>query len=66
MLDDSARQFFIEKGYQPKYGARPLKRLLQNELEDRLAEEILKGTVRDGDAVTFSADNGRVTLATVQ
>ena len=66
VLDDSARQFFIEKGYQPKYGARPLKRLLQNELEDRLAEEILKGSVRDGDTVTFSADNGRVTLAAVQ
>ncbi len=63
VLSDSARSFFITKGYQPKYGARPLKRLLQTELEDLLAEEILKGNIHDGDTVTVSETDGRITLS---
>ena len=65
-LDESARSYFITKGYQPKYGARPLKRLLQNELEDLLAEEILKGNINDGDTVTASEQSGRIVLAAVR
>ena len=41
----------IEKGYDEKYGARPLKRTIQNLLEDQLAEAVLEGTVREGDTV---------------
>ena len=63
VLEDSARNYFIDKGYQPKYGARPLKRLLQNELEDLLAEEILKGNIRDGDTVSAAEEGGRIVLA---
>ena len=63
LLDESARNYFIGKGYQPKYGARPLKRLLQSELEDLLAEEILKGKIRDGDTVQVSEQDGRIVLA---
>ena len=62
-LEESARNHFIDKGYQPKYGARPLKRLLQSELEDLLAEEILKGNIRDGDTVSVSEQDGRIVLA---
>ncbi len=51
-LTAEARDFLLTKGYEPRYGARPLKRLLQRELEDRLAEALLAGTVRDGDRVT--------------
>ena len=64
-LEESARDHFIGKGYQPKYGARPLKRLLQTELEDLLAEEILKGNVRDGDTVSVSEKDGRIVLSAV-
>ena len=53
-VDDAARTFLIDKGYDPKYGARPLKRALQNELEDKLAEEILDGRIASGDTVSVS------------
>ena len=57
-LSEEAADWFVEKGYQPKYGARPLKRLLQNELEDRLAEAVLKGQIREGDTVTVEIADG--------
>ena len=44
-LDSEAQELLIEEGYDPKYGARPLKRVLQNRIEDRLAEEVLAGTI---------------------
>jgi ATP-dependent Clp protease ATP-binding subunit ClpC len=50
-LTDSARDFLISKGYDPAYGARPLRRAIERYLEDRLAEEILKGNIHDDDAV---------------
>jgi ATP-dependent Clp protease ATP-binding subunit ClpC len=55
VLDDSARDFLIEKGYDPAYGARPMRRAVERYLEDPLAEELLKGTVKSGDAATVSA-----------
>src|SRR5262249_49193962 len=54
-LDDTARRFLAEKGYDPAYGARPLKRTIQKLVQDRLAEMILAGEVRDGDTVPVSA-----------
>jgi len=53
-FDESAREFLIEKGYDPKYGARPLRRAIQNELEDKLAEAMLDGKVKAGDQVMVS------------
>ncbi|MEY8336621.1 ATP-dependent Clp protease ATP-binding subunit [Lachnospiraceae bacterium 62-35] len=50
-VDDQAKEYLIEKGYDEKYGARPLRRTIQNQLEDRLAEEILDGKVKGGDKV---------------
>ncbi|WP_308682449.1 ATP-dependent Clp protease ATP-binding subunit [Stomatobaculum longum] len=50
-FDDAAREFLIEKGYDPKYGARPLRRAIQNELEDKLAEAMLDDKVKAGDEV---------------
>ena len=50
-LTDKAKEFLIDKGYDKKYGARPLKRALQNEIEDRLAEQILFGNIKQGDKV---------------
>jgi ATP-dependent Clp protease ATP-binding subunit ClpB len=54
-LQASAREWLADKGYDPAYGARPLKRVIQRELQDPLAEKILAGDVKDGDRVSVSA-----------
>ncbi|WP_316299949.1 AAA family ATPase [Clavibacter michiganensis] len=46
-----ARRWLAERGHDPLYGARPLRRLMQREIDDRLARELLAGDIRDGDAV---------------
>jgi ATP-dependent Clp protease ATP-binding subunit ClpC len=48
VLDDSSKNFLVEKGFDPKFGARPLRRAIQKYLEDPLAEEILRGTFKEG------------------
>ena len=50
-VSDAARQWLGERGYDPMYGARPLRRLMQREIDDRLARALLAGEVRDGDTV---------------
>lgn len=57
---DTLKNFIFEKGYDKKYGARPLKRSIQNEIEDKLAEEILGGKISKGDKVSISASDGKV------
>jgi len=54
-LKDEARTWLAEKGYDPAYGARPLKRMIQKNVQDSLAELILSGAVKDGDHVPISA-----------
>jgi len=54
-LDDKARHWLGNAGYDPVYGARPLKRVIQRRLQDPLAQLILEGKVGDGDTVTVSA-----------
>ncbi|SKC69351.1 ATP-dependent Clp protease ATP-binding subunit [Okibacterium fritillariae] len=51
-----ARSWLAERGYDPIYGARPLRRLMQNEIDDRLATGILAGQIRDGDTVRVDLD----------
>jgi ATP-dependent Clp protease ATP-binding subunit ClpC len=55
-LDDRARAFLVEKGYNPQFGARPLRRAIERGIEDRLAEEILRGRVKRGSVVEISSD----------
>ncbi|MBS6646623.1 MAG: ATP-dependent Clp protease ATP-binding subunit, partial [Clostridiaceae bacterium] len=55
-VTDQAKEFLIDKGYDEKYGARPLRRTIQNQLEDKLAEEILDGNVKAGDKVLVDKD----------
>jgi ATP-dependent Clp protease ATP-binding subunit ClpB len=57
-LSEAAKEFLIEEGYQPEYGARPLKRAILREIQDPLAEDILEGTFSEGDtiAVDLSED----------
>ena len=50
-VTEDGQDYLIEKGYDEKYGARPLRRTIQSQLEDRLAEKILDGAVREGDSV---------------
>jgi ATP-dependent Clp protease ATP-binding subunit ClpB len=50
-LSEGAREWLAEKGYDPVYGARPLKRVIQKEVQDPLAERILSGAVHDGDTI---------------
>ncbi|PTW59164.1 ATP-dependent Clp protease ATP-binding subunit ClpB [Breoghania corrubedonensis] len=59
-LDPSARTWLAEKGYDPVYGARPLKRVIQKQVQDPLAERILAGDIRDGDTVEATAGTDRL------
>lgn len=61
ITDDSFVDFIAEKGFDEKYGARPLRRAIQNEVEDRLAEEILEGKVSSGDTVTVCYNEAKKT-----
>ena len=63
-LDDGAIDFLISKGWDEKYGARPLKRAIERELEDPLAEEILKGTISEGRGVVkVACENGKLVFS---
>ena len=50
-IRDSVKKYIVEKAYDPKYGARPLRRMIQTKIEDTLAEEILSGNIKGGDVV---------------
>jgi ATP-dependent Clp protease ATP-binding subunit ClpB len=56
-LDQSALDWLANAGYDPVYGARPLKRVIQRELQNTLAQRILEGTIKDGDTVRVSANS---------
>ncbi len=59
---DSAKTAIVDKSYDRKYGARPLKRKIQDEVEDRLAEEIVAGRIQRGDKVVLTVKKGELTL----
>jgi ATP-dependent Clp protease ATP-binding subunit ClpB len=61
-LDAAARDWLAAKGWDPAYGARPLKRVIQRNLQDPLAEMILAGDVKDGDRVVISAEGNVLTF----
>ena len=62
-VEDALLEHLAEKGFDEKYGARPLRRAIQTELEDRLTEQILEGKVRQGDTVTLGFADGNVKVA---
>lgn len=62
-VEDALLEHLAEKGFDEKYGARPLRRAIQAELEDRLTEQILEGKVRQGDTVTLGFADGNVKVA---
>lgn len=60
---EKLKEYIFEKGYDKKYGARPLKRAIQTHIEDALAEEILRGDVKAGDKVSMGVSDGKVTFS---
>jgi len=61
-LDDKARTWLANRGYDPAYGARPLKRVIQRHVQDPLAEQILSGRIKDGDTVRVGVRDGEIAL----
>jgi ATP-dependent Clp protease ATP-binding subunit ClpB len=61
-LSPEARNFLAEKGYDPAYGARPLKRVIQKELQDPLAGRLLAGEVKDGERIKIGFAKGELTF----
>ncbi len=64
-LSDAAKDLLAEMGYEPQFGARPLKRVVQREVENRIAHAILDGTIKDGDTVNFDAKDGKLVMEVV-
>lgn len=61
-LSGEAKEVLVEKGYDKKYGARPLKRIMQTMLEDRLAEEILDGSIQSNEEIFVDILDGKLTF----
>ena len=62
-LDDEAKAYIVDKGYDAKYGARPLRRTIQNEIEDELAERILEGKIKAGNKVLVTVKDKKLDFA---
>ena len=60
VVRDAAKNFIVEKAYDRKYGARPLRRKLQDEVEDRLAEQIIRGEIKTGDRAIVTTKNKEI------
>jgi ATP-dependent Clp protease ATP-binding subunit ClpC len=61
-ITESAREFLIAKGFDPMYGARPMRRAVERFLEDPLAEEILRGNIRKEESIEVTSDGDRLTF----
>ncbi|EPD49494.1 ATP-dependent protease ATP-binding subunit ClpC [Paenisporosarcina sp. FSL H8-0542] len=64
VLTEAAQEKITKEGYDPEYGARPLRRALQKHVEDRLSEELLKGTVLTGNNIVFDVENDEFIVRT--
>ena len=62
VLEDTGRDWLAETGYDPVYGARPLKRVIQRQLENPLASALLEGKIKDDSKVVVSAENGELVI----
>src|SRR5437867_357510 len=62
-LDEKAKDFLVSKGYDPAYGARPMRRAVERSLEDPLAEEILKGSFHEGEPIQVSMADDRLVFS---
>ena len=62
MVTDAARDLLAEEGYDPAYGARPLKRAIQQRIQNALVKELLAGRFADGAVITVDAEAGEFTF----
>ena len=62
-LDNSAREWLAKEGYDPAYGARPLKRVIQRQLQDVLATQLLSGVIADGQSLNISAGRDGLSIS---
>jgi ATP-dependent Clp protease ATP-binding subunit ClpC len=65
-LTEVAREYLAEKGYDPSLGARPLRRVIQSEVEDSLSEELLAGSLKEGNLVTVDVKDGQLVFSQEQ
>jgi ATP-dependent Clp protease ATP-binding subunit ClpC len=61
-LTEAAKGYLAKAGFDPTYGARPLRRAIQKHIEDRLSEELLMGNIKKGDFVTIDEKEGELTV----
>jgi len=61
-LTDAAREFVVEAGFDPMYGARPLKRYVQRQVETKLARELIAGTITDNSHVVVDVENNELVV----
>lgn len=64
-FDDKAKEFLMEKGYDEKYGARPLRKTIQRHIEDELSELFLAGKIREGSSIQVSVEDGKIIMLVV-
>ena len=61
--DDSVEEYIAKAGFDPQYGARPIRRCIQNEVENELSKEMLSGKLQDGASIHLTMENGKVVVA---
>ena len=64
-FDDKAKDFLIEKGYDPKFGARPLRKTIQRHVEDELSELYLSGKIKTGSTIRVTSEEGKINMIVV-
>jgi ATP-dependent Clp protease ATP-binding subunit ClpC len=62
-LDAKAKDFLVERGFDPQYGARPMRRAVERCLEDPLAEELLRGHLHEGEPIIVSLDKDKLSFS---
>ena len=61
-VDEEAVKVVAKEGFDPVYGARPLRRAIQSSVEDAVAEKLLEGAVKEGDAIRVTAEDGKIAI----
>ena len=61
-ITDSAMSYIADKGYDVEFGARPLRRVIEQEIEDNVAEGIISGAIKDNSSITVDYQNGEITV----
>jgi ATP-dependent Clp protease ATP-binding subunit ClpC len=62
-LSPKAKKYFIEKGFDAKFGARPMRRLIQKELEDEIALKLINGELKNGDCAQVNLTKGKIQIS---